>query len=210
MVTNVVMESTENRSLTLGSENLVVRQRTSDSYFSFKDTRRAIFLFSENRYIVDDYFKLKSSKEFIEALRVKKNCEPKKRGRKGVSEGWIHPLLFIDILLWANPSFKVEVYDWLYDHLIQSRIDSSDSFRLMAGALYETTARKDKYSKLIANTSFRIKQLIGVDEWNKASEEQLKKRDEINKFIADLAVTLQNADEAVRLSFVNFERKWLQ
>lgn len=210
MVTNAVMESTENRSLTLGSENLVIRQRTSDSYFSFKDTRRAIFLFSENRYIVDDYFKLKSSREFIEALRVKKNCEPKKRGKKGVSEGWLHPLLFIDILLWANPSFKVEVYDWLYDHLIQFRIDSSDSFRLMAGALYETAARKDKYSKLIASVSYRIKQIIGVDEWNKASEEQLKKRDEINKFIADLAVTLQNADEAVRLSFVNFERKWLQ
>lgn len=56
-----------------------------------------------------------------------------------------------------------------------------------------------------------IKNLIGVDGGgDKASEEQLKKRDEINKFIGDLAVTLQNAEEAVRLSFVNFERKWLQ
>lgn len=210
MVTNVVMESIENRSLTLGPERLVIRQRTSDSYFSFKDTRRAILLYSENRLDPNQYFRLESTKKFIEALRVKKNCEPRKKGKKSVSEGWIHPHLFIDILLWANPSFKVEVYDWLYDHLIQSRIDSSDSFRLMAGALYETAARKDKYSKLIANTAFRIKKLIGVDEWNKASEEQLKKRDEINKFIADLAVTLQNADEAVRLSFVNFERKWLQ
>ena len=55
----------------------------------------------------------------------------------------------------------------------------------------------------------QIKDFIGVSDWNKASQEQLKKRDELQNFISDLAETLQNSKEAVRLGFVNYKRKYL-
>lgn len=170
---------------------------------------RWAFVNNKPRFDIQQYFRLDSTKAFILALQEKKGCEPYLKGKKGYT-AWLHPHLFLDILLWANPNFKVEIYDWLFDYLIESRINSADSYKNMCGSLWLFCSRKDKFKQNIAKLTQNIKKLMGVDDWNKASAEQLKRRDDLQMMISDLAETLQNPNEAIRLAFVNYERKFLK
>ena len=212
MKTNVIMESCENRTLQAdGIGGVVIKQRTKDKYFAMQDLilfcDRWAYIKGKPRFDIQQYFRLDSTKAFLNALRDKKGKEPYIKGKKGQT-AWLHPHLFLDILLWANPEFKVEIYDWLYDYLIESRVNSSDSYRLMCGVLYEFCPRKDKFKKALTSLAQRIKEVIGVEDWNKASELQLQRRDELQTLIADLTATMRRPDEAVRLSFENYRRKY--
>lgn len=213
MKTNQVIESIENRTMQVGDKQLIIRQRTKDSFFALNDIILLcdswFFLQNKRRFDVHQYFKQDATKEFIKELenRIGDKCYIK--GVKNKT-GWVHPFLMLDILLWANPKFKVEVYSWLNDFLIQNRINSGDSYVRMCGVLYKYSTQKSQFNIAIRMIGKQIKDFIGVSEWNKASQEQLKRRDELQSFIADLAETLQNSKEAVRLGFVNYKRKYLK
>lgn len=213
MKTNQIIESIENRMIQVGDKQLIVRQRTKDSFFALNDIVLLCdaWLFTQNRsrFNIHEYLRQKPTKEFMQELenRIGSSCYIK--GVKNKT-GWVHPFLMLDILLWANPKFKVEVYSWLNDFLIQNRISSGDSYVRMCGVLYKYSKQKSQFNVAIRMIGKQIKDFIGVSEWNKASQEQLKRRDELQNFIADLAETLQNSKEAVRLGFVNYKRKYLQ
>lgn len=214
MKTNQVMESIENRMIQVGDKQIIIRQRTKDSFFALNDIVLLCdhWLFANNknrRFNIQDYLRQKPTKEFIEELenRIRDKCYIK--GAKSKT-GWVHPFLMLDMLLWANPKFKVEVYSWLNDFLIQNRVNSGDSYIRMCGVLYRYSKQKSQFNVAIRMIGKQIKDFIGVSEWNKASQEQLKRRDELQSFIADLAETLQNSKEAVRLGFVNYKRKYLK
>lgn len=215
MKTNQIMESIENRMMQVGDKQLIIRQRTKDSFFALNDIILLCdhWLFTQKntikRFDIHQYFRLNSTKDFMEELNKNINGQSLIKGVKNKT-GWVHPFLMLDILLWANPKFKVEVYSWLNDYLIQNRINSGDSYVRMCGVLYRYSKQKSQFNVAIRMISKQIKDFIGVSEWNKASQEQLKRRDELQNFIADLAETLQNSKEAVRLGFVNYKRKYLK
>ena len=215
MKTNQIMESIENRTMQVGDKQIIIRQRTKDSFFALNDIVLLCdhWLFVQKntirRFDIHQYLRLDSTKEFIKELENRIGGDPYIKGVKNKT-GWVHPFLMLDILLWANPKFKVEVYSWLNDFLIQNRINSGDSYVRMCGVLYKYSTQKSQFNIAIRMIGKQIKDFIGVSEWNKASQEQLKRRDELQSFIADLAETLQNSKEAVRLGFVNYKRKYLK
>ena len=192
MKTNQVMESID-RELC----GIIVRQRTKDDYFALKDVIAVGNKWRLKQGIYESirperYFALESTKQFIEALKETKDCEPYIRAR-GRGESWIHPHIMIDILLWVNPQFKIQVYDWLMDFLIQNRIDSGDSYVKMCGSLYAYTTQKAKFQQSIKTLGKNMREHFGVDTWNNATQEQLRLRDELQTNIADFAKTLHNA-----------------
>ena len=192
MKTNQVMESID-RELC----GIIVRQRTKDDYFALKDIVAVGNKWRIEQGIYDPirperYFALESTKEFINALKEIKDCEPYIRAR-GKGESWIHPHIMIDILLWVNPYFKIQVYDWIVDLLMKTRRDSGDSNIKMRGSMFEYSRRKDLFQRDIAILSRNIRNHFGVDSWNKATQEQLKLRDELQTNIADFAKTLQSS-----------------
>lgn len=215
MKTNQIVESCENRTLIVGGTSVVIRQRTKDSFFALNDIVRVINMIrfielQESEPVrIERYFALDSTKTFIQKIKEKKQCDPYMRARGRGKESWVHPHIFLDILLWANPSFKIEIYDWLFDFLIKYRIDSGDSFNIMKGALHTHSRQKHLFGKAIKAVCKNIKNMIGVEDWNKASEEQLRRRDELQKMIADLAETTQNSKVAIELAFANYRRKYL-
>lgn len=215
MKTNQIVESCENRTLIVGGTSITIKQRTKDSFFALNDIIRVVNLIrfielKESEPVrIERYFALESTKSFIQKIKEKKQCEPYIRARGRGKESWVHPHLLLDILLWANPAFKIEIYDWLFDFLIKYRIDSGDSFNIMKGALYTHSRQKHLFSKAIKLVCKNIKSMIGVEEWNKASAEQLHRRDELQKMIADLAETTQNSKLAIDLAFANYRRKYL-
>lgn len=143
----------------------------------------------------------KSTKLFIEELENKfgkENVKKASRGKNGHT--WFHPLLFIDMALAISPKLKIEVYQWLFDHLIKFRNDGGDSYKSMCGALYVRSTNKTGFYKYIKEVANKIKAACHVTSWEEATEDQLRKRDKLHNDISLLADVLNNNDEAVRIA----------
>lgn len=139
------------------------------------------------------------TKEFINELEQQFGTVLEtKRGKKGGT--WMHPYLFIDLALAISPKLKIEVYKWLYDELLKYRNDSGDSYKRMAGALWDRTNSKSTFPRDIAKLAVVIKNECGVNDWQTATEEQLKFRDKIQDNIALLCDVMNNTKEAIRLA----------
>lgn len=185
-----------------------IRQSSKTEYFSANDLVKA-----GNKYRVlnglsffelQTYLAQKPTKEFINEVNQKYGIESviTKRGRYG--ETWVHPLVFIDIALSINPKLKVEVYEWMFDHLIKNRNDSGDSYKEMSASIYILYPNKQAFSKYIARVADYIRKSMKVDDWNSATEEQLKTRDKIHVAIKLFCNVLKNPDQAVRLGVAEY------
>lgn len=147
---------------------------------------------------LSQYIKSNSFVEFKTELENKYGCVlSSSRGRN--SNTWVHPLLFIDIALAINPKLKIEVYEWLFDNLIKFRNDSGDSYKEMSAAIYVRFSNKREFPNYIQKVANYIKSELKVDDWQKATEEQLKKRDIIHNSIRLLCNVLNDTNQAVRL-----------
>ena len=147
---------------------------------------------------LSQYLKSSSFIEFKTEIEKKYgNVMSVGRGRNG--QTWVHPLLFIDIALAINSKLKIEVYEWLFDNLIKFRNDSGDSYKQMSAAIYLRYTNKRDFHNYIQKVANYIKAELKVDDWQKATEEQLKKRDTIHNSIRLLCNVLNNTNQAVRL-----------
>ena len=148
---------------------------------------------------MNQWFAQNGTKQFVKELERRfGTIKIPSRGRN--HHTWVHPMLFIDMALAISPSLKIEVYQWLYDHLIRYRNDSGDSYNLMCGALYRRTGNKTKFPEQIKKLAKLIQLECGVQkDWQNATEEQLDYRDKIQRNIALLAEVLDDPKEAVRI-----------
>ena len=55
----------------------------------------------------------------------------------------MHPLLFIDFAMWINPAFKYDVLKFVYDQLIQYRIEAGDTYREMAAGIASISKKQE-------------------------------------------------------------------
>lgn len=180
-----------------------IAQRSKTKFFSATDLVRAANQWravnKKPSFDFSAWLKTKSTLEFIEELE-KEFGKTIIRSRGKGSSTWVHPLLFIDLALAISPKLKIEVYQWLYDHLIEFRNNSGDSYKLMCGALYVRHGNKRTFPKHIKRLAVIIQERCGVKDWQQATEEQLKQRDQIHKDIAWLADVMNSNRQAVRLA----------
>lgn len=181
--------------------NQEISQKSKSEFFSATDLVRAgnIWRLSNGLAPFDmrQWFQQKNTKAFITSLENRYG-KVKISGRGRGNHTWVHPFLFIDMALAISPELKIEVYGWLYDHLLQYRNDSGDSYKKMSGALYNNSSNKSEYPKLIKSVADEIKSVCGVSEWQSVPEDVLKLRDRIHNNIALLCDLVPN-DDAVRI-----------
>jgi hypothetical protein len=144
------------------------------------------------------WLQTKGTKEFVNQLekqfgKIKINSKGKN------SHTWVHPYLFLDVALAINPEFKVTVYEWIYDSLLKYRNDSGDSYKKMCGSLYENCSNKSTFHRGVTKTAQLIQKSCGVNDWQNASEDQLKLRDKIHENISLLCDVLRDNNEAIHL-----------
>lgn len=199
MTTNVVMESIDRE-----IDGLIIKQRTKDEFFNLTNV---LFLCDKwrneqglNRFLFDQYLLSDNVKAFLAELEREIGVKPYIKATKS-SAGWIHPFFAIKILLHCNPVFEVKVYKWLWDYLIKNRISSGDSYKRMCGALFQYSSNKRLNDKAIILLANKIKATIGCDDWNKATQEQLEKRDYLQNIIADFTSTLKDSKRGVEYGF---------
>lgn len=187
-----------------------IKQDSKNYFFSATDLIKA-----GNRWRVQqkkDFFHLdrwlqtKGTKEFIAALEEKTGQKVLISGRGRGVNTWVHPYLFIDIALAISPDLKIQVYEWIFDKLIEYRNTSGDSYKKMTGALYQNSQVKSKFGLEIAEIADRIKNVCGVEDWQKADEKQLKYREKLQENIALLCDVLKHNEKAVELAIEKTKR----
>lgn len=200
MVTEVILK----REL-FGEE---ISQKSKSEFFSATDLVKAgnkwRMANELNEFNLSQYLKAKSTKEFIDELEKKYEVKCVSTGRGSKSNTWVHPLLFIDIALSISPKLKVEVYDWLFDHLVKFRNSSGDSYKEMSGALYVLYGNKKEFPDFISKVADYIRVSMGVSDWNTATKEQLEIRDKIHIAIKLFCNVLKKPREAIRLGVLEY------
>ena len=185
----------------------VISQKSKSEFFSATDLVRAgnkyrlskgMSLFNLAQHLNND-----KTVEFINSIEKKYDTAlAKGRGRNSAT--WVHPLLFIDIALAISPELKLEVYEWIFDHLLKYRNDSGDSYKEMSAALYGIYGNKKEFPKFIIKVADYIKDKVGVADWQKATQEQLEQRDKIHNAIKLFCRVMTNPREAVRLGVYEY------
>ena len=139
-----------NQTLTRAMGKFEVFQRTSDGFFN------ATALLKQwnkdgKRKDIDDFLGNKMTKEYITVIESKENLNTQKSGdlkvvksARGKNGGtWMHPFLFIDFAMWLNVEFKYDVIKFVYDQLIQYRIEAGDAYREMATQIARISKKSD-------------------------------------------------------------------
>lgn len=149
-----------NQTLTRQMGNFSVYQRTSDAMFNATELLKQWNASSGQKKVIAHYFENDATVEFIDTIVAKefsdirksdvvnnhaiKNVYVKQRG--GIGGGgstWMHPLLFIDFAMWINPAFKYDVLKFVYDQLIQYRIEAGDTYREMAAGIASISKKQE-------------------------------------------------------------------
>ena len=168
----------------LGAE---IRQQHQTGYFSEKDITALGTLYRKNQGLSearwDNYVRTKQTKEFFSKLmQSENNADIIKVSRGRNSQRWIHPFIFLDYCMYLSPDFKITALGWIEDKLTIFRDDSGESYKEMSKALFSLESTTPaRAAIMIQDLARAIKRDIGVEDWNKATPEQLKKRDEVHK-----------------------------
>ncbi len=130
--------------------NFDVFQRTSDGMFNATALLRQ---WNENgkRKDMDDFLENKSTREYINTIKLRENLNTQKSGylkvidsKRGKYGGtWMHPYLFLDFAMWLNTDFKYDVIKFVYDQLIKYRNEAGDTYMEMCEAISKISKRQD-------------------------------------------------------------------
>jgi len=195
MITEVIMK----REL-FGNE---ISQSSKNEFFSATDLVRAgnqwRILNKLEPFKMSEWLQTKNAKEFISELE-KEYGKVVISGKGRGHHTWVHPFIFIDMALAISPTLKIEVYKWIYDHLIKYRNTSGDSYKKMSGALYLSMNNKSEFKDRLIEFAKKIKIECGVKDWETASEEQLKLRDRIHENISLLSDILREKNNLLNIS----------
>lgn len=181
-----------------------ISQSSKTEFLSATDLSRAgnLWRLQNNMplFNMNTFFETKSVKEFVSELELKYGIV--KINSKGKNQHtWVHPYLFIDMALAISPTLKIEVYSWLFDHLIKYRNDSGDSYKKMTGALYLMISNKSEFKDIIVEYANRIKLECGnVDDWQMASEKQLQLRDKIHEYISIFSDIIRDKENLISVA----------
>lgn len=191
--------------------NGVVRQSSKTGFFSATDI---VELGNDYRrenslpyFNLSNYFALPSTQEFVAELEKQYGvCKIARRGKYNGGT-WVHPFLLLDIALTINPKFKVTVYSWLVDELLKYRNDSGDSYKRMCGALWEVCSDKTTFKSSVTEMAKRIQIECNVEDWNTATEGQLKLREKLQEYVALFAdIARKSQQELFELAKVKAHR----
>jgi len=180
-----------------------VEQEHKTGYFCINDLTIIANKYRKNQGLPearwDKYKDSKKTKEFFHSLMKEEQVADiirTTRGRNGKT--WVHPLVLIDYMMWLSPDFKVKALKWLNDNLLIFRDKSGDSYKKLASYLQK---REDIISiasigVILPKIARFIKSTLKVNDWNEATELQLKQRDEIHKnfiMLLDAGVEINKA-----------------
>ena len=173
-----------NQNLVRKLNDFEIVQRTRDGFFNATYIIKQWNILTGQKKEITKFLDLEGTKSFVKSLIKIENLDTqngayvKSRASRGVNAGtWLHPYLFVKLMMWLSPDFEVHVIKFVYDNLILFRIEGGDAYKEMNKEFdlwlqRNKNRRPDKYDYI--NLANHIKKMVGVKEWNWATEKQLK------------------------------------
>lgn len=187
---------------------MTVNQRTSDEYFQLSSIEGVSTVLRHGKGLPPFHAQLflnqKGCKAFVASLEAKLG-KPAivSTGRGRGHHTWVHPYVMLKIALAMSPELEVEVYGWIYDELIKYRGESCESYKKMCGALALKFQKHKHFLAFITDAANQVRNACSVgDDWNEATEAQLKLRDKIHDTISILSDVIDEPRDAVRLGII--------
>lgn len=167
-----------------------IRQRTDNRYLSANDLLLIYNEQTDKKKGLNDFWKLSSTKEYLQALKNELNINREevpylesdlfisKRGKGG--ETWLHPYLFIEFAAWLNAEFRVKMYKWIYDNLIDFRNQAGDYYKEMCDTIQqkyvEIKGKKPDPLLFIKEANYLNQLVFGTNSGhrNEATEQELE------------------------------------
>ena len=173
-------------------------QRTDNKYFNATDL---LSIYNEETGLKKrfyDFWANSQTKEFLQALVNELNTNSGnsrhletqvksivveddlyiiKKGNNGAT--YMHPYLFIEFAAWLNAEFRVKLYKWIYDNLIDFRNQAGDYYKEMCQVIndrfLEFYEKKPDPLIFIKEANYLNQLVFGCNEGhrNDASEDQL-------------------------------------
>lgn len=193
----------------------IIRQEHKTKFFCINDLTAVANEYRKSKGLsstkFDLYHKSQKTQEFISSLMEQKDLASVIRTKEGKNGGtWAHPMIFLDYAMWLNPDFKVKMFDWIMDHLAEFRDESGESYKKLASTINTISTKNPiEIQNIIITVAKGIKTALKVDDWNSATEQQLKNRDEMHKSLILLIkarVDLQTAFN-VSLSSISIDKE---
>lgn len=184
-----------------------ILQRTKDGFFFATSLLDVYNLNSQSQKRFKDFWENKGTKDFIQELENeivlnRENVAHLKthettRGRYGGGT-WMHPYLFMKFAMWLSPKFELQVIKWVYDNLIDVRIEAGSHYKEMTKALMEYHERNTNETKspLMYQEEANMINLLTYgtrqkDKRNELSESELK----LMNFLQKVNIGLINQDK---------------
>jgi hypothetical protein len=159
---------------------VVIRQNHKTGFFCLTDAANA------GGKVVGNWLKSPDTEGFIEEIcrQEGKTRDEVLQVRMGRRNGgtWGHPLLLLDLAMWASPEFKYVALSWLKDKLLEHRDLAGDGFKEMSAALQEGFPSSRMFDYI--NEAKMVNEIVGVPcgERNTLSAEQLKLLGALQKY----------------------------
>jgi hypothetical protein len=149
-------------------------QRSDDGYFDATALLNYYNSMAIDPKKMDDFKKLKSTKELANYLLTNELLE-KKPLISSLKGTWMHPYMFIDFAMWLSVEFKVQVLAWVYDGLIKTRNQAGDYYNEMCEALMNQRNVLQKQTSFFhyIQEANMLKELSGISNRNETTESQL-------------------------------------
>lgn len=180
-----------------------IRQDYRSGFFCINDLRKMTNTYMENKghllAMHAAYIKAEKTQEFINELIIEEDIANPIKLKGGINAGtWVHPLIFLDYVIWLNPKLKVKTYKWVDDNLVLYCDKSRDSYKELTWAMMKQfpNLKPKDLSMFIKSTAYAIKEVLNVDDWNTATELQLKYRNKIQqnmKLLIRAGINIQKA-----------------
>ena len=144
---------------------------------------------------LDKYFKRTSvinlQAVLLNDVESEKDLKLSKRGKYGGT--WVHPLIFIDYLMWISPEFHKAGLQLIADNMLLVRDAGGESFKELNEAIKECLSPFPAwfygFSAKTIGTILKVPSTLdGVKmtfDWNSATKEQLKARDVLHVMMID-------------------------
>lgn len=178
-----------------------VHQRTGDGMFNATTLLKQWNATSGQKKVIAHYFENDATMEFVNVIESKENFKHrnsvylKSRGKYNGGT-WMHPLLFIDFAMWINPSFKYDAIKFVYDQLIQFRIEAGDTYLEMAHQIARISQKQD-----IASNIPNIARAINIIVFG-SHEKQMRNKHAEEKSMRELVKMQIKVTELIKEGFI--------
>lgn len=203
MVTNQVMKRE--------FYNGYISQRTKDGYFNATEFLSEFNKLTGKKKVFAEFWSNKNVIEFIDVLQNDSISnvgnslllKPYETSKGKYGSTWMHPYLFVKFAMWLSPELELKVIKWVYDNLIDFRIQAGDHYKEMCKVIseyyFEWCGKNPDPLIFVREAHFLNNIVFGNPKGNQRNDATPEQLDLMNKLqLANIKMIRAKVDKATR------------